>query len=105
VASSRKRTQCNEAHAIQIQHAKRSTKQNFKPTRDTIETVDKPKQFTKEYSIPKKNHRLLQEKINLEAHIINYLLEMRKKGIKPARLKTISDRLVCCGCSGTTTNP
>jgi integrase len=55
--------------------------------------VDKPKQFTKEYSLPKKNHRLLQEKLNVEEYIINYLLEMRKKGRKPATLKTVSDRL------------
>ena len=63
-ASTRKRTQCNEERAIQMQYAKRSTKPSLKPTSDSIETVDKPKQFTKEYSLPKKNHRLLQEKPN-----------------------------------------
>jgi hypothetical protein len=58
-ASARKRTQCSEERAIQMQHAKRSTKPSLKPTSDSIETVDKPKQFTKEYSLPKENHRLL----------------------------------------------
>ena len=93
MASKRKRTQCYEKRANEIRYSKRSIKPSLKPTSNSIETLDKPKQFTKEYSLPKKNHRLLQEKLNVEEHIINYLLEMRKKGRKPATLQTVSDRL------------
>ena len=93
MASPGKRTQCNEERAIQLQYFERSINPNCQPTSNSIETVDKPRQFTKEYSLPKKNHRLLQEKLNVEEHIINYLLEMRKKGRKPATLQTVSDRL------------
>jgi len=96
VASSRKRAQCDEERAIQVQHSKRGTKQNFKPTRDSIEMVDKPKQFTKEYSISKKNNRLLQEKPNnaeLKEILVNFILDCKRRGFKDSTIETKTQRI------------
>ena len=73
-----------------MQHAKRGTKPSCKPTSNSIETVDKPKQFTKEYSLPKKNHRLLQEKPNateLKEILVNFILDCKKEDSKILLLK------------------
>ena len=79
-----------------MQHAKRSTKPSLKPTSDSIETVDKPKQFTKEYSLPKKNHRLLQEKPNateLKEILVNFILDCKRRGFKDSTIETKTQRI------------
>jgi hypothetical protein len=88
VASTRERTQCNEAHAIQIQHSKRSTKPNLKPTKNSNETMDKPKQSTKQYSLPKKNHGLLYEKPNATELEKIFQFDFR---LQKTRMKLTSD--------------
>ena len=96
MASPRKRTQCSEERAIQIQHAKRSIKPNFQPTSNSIETVDKPRQFTKEYSLPKKNHRLLYEKPNateLKEILVNFILDCKRRGFKDSTIETKTQRI------------
>jgi len=57
-ASARKRTQCNEERAIQMQHVKRSIKPNCQPTSNSIEKMDSSKRTFEKRAFPKENHRL-----------------------------------------------
>ncbi len=52
------RTQCSQAHAKQIQHAKRSIKPNCRPTSNSIEKMDSSKRTFEKSPIPKENYRL-----------------------------------------------
>ncbi|TRO52178.1 hypothetical protein E2P61_04375, partial [Candidatus Bathyarchaeota archaeon] len=58
--------------------------------------MDKPKQFTKEYSLPKKNHRLLYEKpdaTELKEILVNFILDCKRRGFKDSTIETKTQRI------------